>query len=297
MLFAQTGTTNTLSNPSAVEEVNPYMIALWWLIPLAIAAVWIALTVRSNQAKERRKKAINQSETTKSKDQRRAPLTSQSSASMDTTLPMQDKPNSTPSSTSSSTGQKKSKKDKSKVKTAAEPTDRESIQTNETAVSTVPNTLEANVAAISPALSATQPNTETKPSSAIFEPLRDAARSRRKSYPDDNSESRDSRGDSSLRDNDAYNQLFGGKFERIIPKQSLRSVASRWPVSESPLKTQTPAVTRAQPTVQNVLPVAETLESPKMPEPVKGLKSFVSKVKSLPESDLPPDKPSDDLQP
>ena len=221
MLFAQTGTNSTVPRKIADAEVNPYLIALWWIVPLAIAAIWIAITVRSNnaKAKAKAKQRLSQAEATKSKE---AKKTAPSSVTVDSeTTPI----DSSETRRSQVDRQPKKKKEKTKSKQKTETitpsvSASSEVAASDTIVATKSTELEASNA--NPAIA------EPKPSNAIFEPLRDASRGRRKVYNDESMDSRDERGDSGARENDAYNQIFGGKFERIIPKQSLRSVANRW---------------------------------------------------------------------
>jgi len=280
MLFAQTGMTSSLPRKPAEPEVNPYMIALWWIVPLALAAVWIALIVRSNQTKYRIKRASNQEDSLKSKEQRKVAI------SIETPDAIRD-PAAPPDLRTPQLSSKKSKKEKSKGKQK----EKGPVSAQETAPISdtsrkASESREAVVQAETPTTTAIASSAiEPKPSTAIFESLRDATRGRRKAFVQENFDNRESRDDSSSRENDAYNQLFGGKFERIIPKQSLRSVANRWPAAEATAsKSNAPSVARMQPSPPAIAPAATTQTLPENPAPAEGLKSFVSKVKNSPET-------------
>ncbi len=281
MLFAQTGTNPILPKTPLEAEVNPYLIALWWLVPLVIAAIWIALTVRSNKIKSDRRQRINAMDASKSKELKKSSPPNEEAFSISA---------STPSSTSNvppKTGLNTSKKEKNKRKQKAKPP----VSAAEAPTLVVPPEKISALHATETQASTASP-AEPKPSNAIFEPLRDASKGRRKAFADATFDNRDAREESVSRENDAYNQLFGGKFERIIPKQSLRSVASRWPAPEPEQpKTSAPVVARTPQSVKTIVPetIAETrLETP---GPAQGLKSFVSKVKSVPaDAELPSDE-------
>ncbi len=278
MLFAQTGTNSTVPRKIADAEVNPYLIALWWIVPLAIAAIWIAITVRSNnaKAKAKAKQRLSQAEATKSKEIKKTPPSSVTVGSETTPIDSSETRRQTDR-------QPKKKKEKTKSKQKTEPitpsvSASPEVATGDMIAEKQSTELEASNA--NPAIA------EPKPSNAIFEPLRDASRGRRKVYNDESMDNRDERGDSTSRENDAYNQIFGGKFERIIPKQSLRSVANRWPTEETqPAKTAMPVVASTQPSNPVATPTNANSETQvETPAPAKGLKSFVSKVKSMPET-------------
>ncbi len=279
MLFAQTGTNSVLPIVPLEAEVNPYLIALWWIVPLAIAAIWIALIVISNKAKTKTRRRLNAEDVSKSKEPRKSAPSNEDATRV---------PSSTESSESRkipTAGQIKKKKDKNKGKQKTKPPvpvelDSASLVQSETMASSAKGPE-------SPASAASQAIAEPKPSNAIFEPLSDASKGRRKAFANEIFNSRESREDSSPRENDAYDQLYGGKFERIIPRQSLRSVANRWPTADTqPTKSSAVVVSRSTPAAPAVAPDSIAQSLPETPAPVKGLASFVSKVKSSPDPEL-----------
>ncbi len=324
MLFAQTGTASIPSSKKAEAEVDPYMIALWWIVPLALFALWVAFKVRSNHAKARANQRLNQSEPSKSKELKRmaprhidedSPSTENRSSATAASTAVTNVNDSTATALSpdlgsranyqKTSGQSKKKKEKSKGHQPTQP--KPPKESPPTAAPTSDPIAAATMAGSQPP-NENQPPLEPKPSSAIFEPLRNASLSRRKSSPEQTRDDREDRVDSISKENDAYNQIFGGKFERIIPKQSLRTVANRWPAEATqPPKKPVPASVRTPSSSSDGIPANSNLNTGKpapnpldstsssvsdsaaapsaTPAPAKGLKGFVSKVKSLPNTE------------
>ena len=126
---------------------------------------------------------------------------------------------------------------------------------------------------------------ESKPVNAIFEPLRDAVKERkRQKYGEESSDQFESNDSSRQREPDLVSQLFGGKFERIVPKASIRSYANRWPAAEAQQVKLTPASTPRPQPIATAIPAAVSVPVPVTSAPEMGLKSFVSKVKKSDDS-------------
>ena len=126
--------------------------------------------------------------------------------------------------------------------------------------------------------------TDSKPVNAIFEPLRDAVIVRKKSqYREDSVDSYDSQASAKQRVPEAVSEMFGGKFERLVPRASIRSHTNRWPAPVPQPSKSVPAITLQPQPVETVK--LEAVSDPVAPETAQGLKSFVSKVKKSEESD------------
>ncbi len=274
MLIAQTS--------SIDSQGNSTVSILWWLLPLAVAIIWIAWFFRANKVKSNRSRPANAGSAQKQKSHRT------SSASNDRFDAVSDKSDSVDSSQARTTGKNKKKKEKNKGNRKNKPTvpaSLESVVKAESPTKRVSDKItEPQRPVVQDAITVPQAMTEPKPSNAIFEPLREVLKERRKSSVEENTDSYSAKNESRPRENDAFNQIFGGKFERIVPKATIRSVANRWPAATGEQIKRSETITprpQAQPAPQSAMTPNVASE----PAPAKGLKSFVSKVKSSTDSD------------
>jgi len=269
MLIAQTGS-NTLA--PAVELPGSAPVSnLWWMLPVAAAIFAIAwflrprktesqLPAKSNKDSDRKSAARNKfvaSETSKHDPTTEDQKTVRTKAS----------------------GSKKKKAGKKKLPLNAKPAQPQVV---------------AVLAAVSPPeMSSTQalPSNATvektaadsKPVNAIFEPLRDAVIVRKKSqHKEESVDAYDSQAAAKQRVPEAVSEMFGGKFERIVPRASIRSHADRWPAPVPQPSKSTPTIAQRPQPVETVK--LEVVSDPVAPEVAQGLKSFVSKVKKSEES-------------
>ena len=269
MLIAQTGS-NTLAPAPELPGDAP-VSNLWWLLPLAAAIFALAWYLRARKTESQLPAKSTRDSDRKSATRRK--LVATETAKQDSTTE-DEKPVRTKAS-----GSKKKKTSKKKLPPNAKPTQPKVV---------------AVVAAVSPpemsSTQALQSNatvektaTDAKPVNAIFEPLRDAVIVRKKSqYREESVDDYDSQASAKQRVPEAVSEMFGGKFERMVPRASIRSHANRWPAPSTQPSKSTPTIT---PRPQPVEPVKlEAVSDPVAPEVPQGLKSFVSKVKKSDES-------------
>ncbi len=272
-----------IAQMTAVDsQGNSILSILWWLLPLTVAIIWIAWFFRANKGQSNRARTNNSGPAVKSKGHRKS---SASNVSTDAVLTKTETFESSPARTPS---KKKKKKEKNKGIRKDKPTLPTSIESEAVSPSKKASdkSTEAQRPVVQAAIAVSQPVTEPKPSNAIFEPLRQVRKERRRSPVEDTTDNNLMRNESRTRENDAFNQIFGGKFERIVPKATIRSVPNRWPVSATPQVKSSETIT---PKPQRVTPPAAsntiTPNVPPEPAPANGLKSFVSKVKSSTDSE------------
>ncbi len=276
MLIAQT---------TAIDsQGNSTVSILWWLLPLAVAIIWIAWFFRVNKGQSNRARPANAGPAPKQKGHRTG------SASSDRSDAVSEKSDSFDLSHPRTTGKNKKKKEKNKGNRKNKPTVPASVESVVKADSPTKSASDKITGLQRPvvqdAITVSQATNEPKPSNAIFEPLREVLKERRKSSVEDNADNYSAKNESRPRENDAFNQIFGGKFERIVPKATIRSVANRWPVSSTPqIKTSETITPRSQPITQPTASNTMIPNVPPEPAPEKGLKSFVSKVKSSTDSE------------
>ena len=270
MLIAQTGS-NALF-PVAEPEGSTSVSNLWWMLPLAAAIFAFAWYLRPRKAvsqpAEKSSKGHGRKSSVRTRDAVSEPQLLES-------LPGDQQP----TSTTRTIGSKKKKSSKKK-----------NASTNKTTQSlpVVAAVTEVAVADVGKATVSTPTNAsqsvstvakevpDPKPVNAIFEPLRDAVKERRKSQYVEESGVADSNSTSKQREPDLVQQLFGGKFERIVPRASIRSHADRWPApAAQQVKNTDTIASRPQP-MEAAKP--EPVTVPAALAPAKGLKSFVSKV-------------------
>ncbi len=273
-----------IAQTTAVDsQGNSILSILWWLLPLTVAIIWIAWFFLANKGQSNRVRPNNSGPAAKSKGHRK------SSASNDSTDAVSMKTETFESSPARTTGKKKKKKEKNKGNRKDKPTVPTSIESGVKAESpskkASDKSTEAQTPVVQAAIAVSQPVTEPKPSNAIFEPLREVRKERRKSSVDDTTDNDFTKNESRPRENDAFNQIFGGKFERIVPKATIRSVPNRWPVSATPQVKSSETITpKPQRITPPAVPKTITPNVPMEPAPANGLKSFVSKVKSSTDS-------------
>ena len=267
MLIAQTGS-NTMA-PLAEPQGSPAASNLWWMLPVAAAIFALAAYLRP-------RKSVPQPLAKFNKNSERKSATRVNVATSDTAVKdsrTQDRPQSASSDTRSAKKKKSSKKKSQQTaKQTATPTAVASVSSagkiaalDSTAAVAVPT----NTTKVSKEI------TESKPVNAIFEPMRDAVKARkRQKFGEEPADAFESNDDS--RQPDLVSQLFGGKFERMVPKANIRSYANRWPAPAAQQVKLTPAVAeRPQPIAA---PIPEAVNVPVTSVPEMGLKSFVSKV-------------------
>ena len=269
MLIAQTGS-NTLAPAAELPGSTP-VSNLWWMLPLAAAIFALAWYLRPKKTESRLPTKSNKESDRKSVA--RSKLLASETAKQDTTT---DDPK--PVRTKSN-GSKKKKTSKKKLSSNAKPAQPQVV---------------AAVVAISPpdmfSTNAIQSNAtvektaaDPKPVNAIFEPLREAVKVRKKSqYREESIDAYESQASAKQRVPEAVSEMFGGKFERIVPRPSIRSHADRWPAPVPQPSRSTPVVIPRPEPVETVK--MEAVSDPVTPAVTDGLKSFVSKVKKTDDS-------------
>ena len=284
MLIAQTGTGSASPTNAADLQGNSTVAILWWLVPLAVAVIWIAWYVRAKRPQPNLAKTSNPGHRPSSKKPRN------NSVSNDVSDAGSEIAESIDSSRPRNTGSKKKKKDKNKgnrksIPTIPAPTE-SPLKAGPPVMASNEKSPDVQTTLIHDAVSAPQVKSEPKASNAIFEPLRTVSKERRKSSVERTSENFSSKNDSRPSENDAFNQLFGGKFERIIPKATIRSTPNRWPTPVSQqVKSSEPVDVRPQSIAPVINPTTLNPIQSDTQIPAIGLKSFVTKVKSSSSSD------------
>jgi hypothetical protein len=265
MLIAQTGTQATPSTIAESQGTNDFM-SWWWLLPLAAVILSLILYSRNRKAQPKasdRKKDAKSSRISTADTNRREGLEDRQDAAKQSLPTAQ---------------QKKRKKEKGKGNRKNTPS---LASKTEPQIAAKPAEPSVESVATQPAPSTAEVLAAPKPSIAIFEPLRDASKGRRKASVE--FASAETLPETFSRPKEVES-LFGGKFERAIPKPSLRTVANRWPQPASPHQTVSHVAESAQVLAEPAnLPSPKAsveLLSPPPPPPAKGLSSFVSKVKS-----------------
>lgn len=272
MLIAQTGS-NTVA-PLAEPQGSPAASNLWWMLPVAVAIVALAAYLRLRKSVPQPPAKFNKNSERKSAT--RGSATRVNVATSDTAVKdsrTQDRPQSASSDTRSAKKKKSSKKKSQQTaKQTATPTAVASVS-SAGKIAALDST--AAVAAPTNTAKVSKEITESKPVNAIFEPMRDAVKARkRQKFEEEPADAFESNDDS--RQPDLVSQLFGGKFERMVPKANIRSYANRWPAPAAQQVKLTPAVAeRPQPIAA---PIPEAVNVPVTSAPEMGLKSFVSKV-------------------
>ena len=269
MLIAQTGS-NTLAPAAELPGSTP-VSNLWWMLPLAAAIFALAWYLRP-------KKTHSQLPTKSNKDTYRKSAVRNKPADSETARQDPTTEDQKPVRTKSN-GSKKKKTSKKKLPSNAKPAQPQVV---------------AVLAAISPpdmsSTQALQSNAtvekvaaDPKPVNAIFEPLREAVKVRKKQqYREESVDAYDSQASARQRVPEAVSEMFGGKFERIVPRASIRSHSNRWPAPAPQPSQSTPTITPRPQPVETVKD--ESVSDPVAPAVANGLKSFVSKVKKSDES-------------
>ena len=284
MLIAQTGTGSASPSNAAELQGSSSVAILWWLVPLAVAVIWIAWYFRA----KRPQPTLTKNSKPSSRQSAKRPRNT--SASNDVTDASSVTAESIDSTKPRNTGSKKKKKDKNKGNRKSKPvipSAESPLKAGPPLMATSEKSPDGQATSKHDAGGVPPPSkTEPKPSNAIFEPLRTVSKERRRSSAENNSEINSSRNDSRPRENDAFDQIFGGKFERIIPKATIRSTASRWPTPTTQrVKSSEPVAEKPQPIAPASHPITLNPVLPEAQIPAIGLKSFVTKVKSSSSSD------------
>ena len=292
MMLAQTGIESVSS--TAATPAESASTAFWWLVLLAIACLALTWYLRRlNNAK---------SETSGRKDSQKRP--SPKAKTAEPVLPNEletprdsdtnrqfkaSKSSSKKKKKSQSKGQQNSKKlerkqDAPKVEMSRVPEATISSEKTPGAAKSDEISMESASTSLSPATASTP-----VPVAAIFEPLRKVVPPRRKrSSLDVATEGKTS---PSVNEESVNRPASGGKFERMVPSTTFnRAAASRWPAS---MTTPVERSIQARPAEAKLesKPVGSgpALQTTALPHPAipaaKGLKSFVSKVKSATSSD------------
>jgi len=273
MLIAQTGS-NTLAPAAELPGSTP-VSNLWWMLPLAAAIFALAWFLRPKKPQLQLPPKSNKDSDRKSAARNK--LLASETAKQDPTTedrePVRTKSN----------GSKKKKTSKKKLPSNAKPAQPQVM-----------------IAVSPPDMSPTQAlqnkvpiekvAADPKPVNAIFEPLREAVIVRKKQqYREESVDAYDSQASAKQRIPEAVSEMFGGKFERIVPRASIRSHADRWPAAAFQPSKSSPTITPRPQPVETVKD--EAVSDPVAPAVVNGLKSFVSKVKKSDESSSEPALP------
>ncbi len=272
MLIAQTGS-NTVA-PLAEPQGSAAASNLWWILPVGVAIFAIAAYLRLRksvpQPTAKSNKNADRKSATRGSSTRGKVATSETAAKDSSTV---NRPQSASSDTRSAKKKKSSKKKSQQtVKQTAPPAAVASVA-SVGAIATLNST--SAVAAPTNSTKVSKEITESKPVNAIFEPMRDAVKERkRQKFGEEPADAFESNDDS--RQPDLVSQLFGGKFERMVPKANIRSYANRWPAPVAQQVKLRPTVTEQPQPIAAPIPEADSVPLTSAPE--MGLKSFVSKV-------------------
>jgi len=266
MLIAQTGS-NTLAPAAELPGSTP-VSNLWWMLPLAAAIFALAWYLRP-------KKTASQLPTKSNKDSYRKSAARSKPADSETAMQDSTTEDQKPVRTKSN-GSKKKKTSKKKLASNAKPAQSQVMVAVSPPEMSPTQALQNNVPVEKVAA-------DPKPVNAIFEPLREAVKVRKKQqYREESVDAYDSQASAKQRIPEAVSEMFGGKFERIVPRASIRSHADRWPVTAPQPSKSTPTITPRPQPVETVKD--EAVSDPVAPVVADGLKSFVSKVKKTEES-------------
>ena len=280
MLIAQTGS-NTVA-PIAEPQGSPAPSNLWWILPVAMAIFAITAYLRLRKNVPQPPAKFNKNSDRKSAT--RGSATRVNVATSDTAVKdsrTQDRPQSASSDTRSAKKKKSSKKKSQQtVKQTATPTAVASVS-SAGKIAALDST--AAVAVPTNTTNVSKEITESKPVNAIFEPMRDAVKERkRQRFGEEPADAFESNDNSRQREPDLVSQLFGGKFERMVPKANIRSYANRWPAPAAQQVKLEPTVAERPQPIAAAIPEATSVPVTSAPE--MGLKSFVSKVKKSDDS-------------
>ena len=293
MMIAQTGI-DSVSSTAAPPAVSASS-AMWWLVPLAIAC--LALTWYLRRLNNAAPKISGRKDSQKKPSSKVSSVASVLSAELETPRDNDNdrqfkasKSSSKKKKKSQSKGQQNSKKLDGKQdapKVAVSHVAEGTISSEKTSGPAKSDEISVELAStsLSPATASTP-----VPVAAIFEPLRNVVPPRRKiSSLDVATEGKKS---PSVNEESVNRPASGGKFERMVPSTAFnRAAASRWPAS---MTTPVERSVQARPAESKMesKPVGSgpALPTSALPHPAipaaKGLKSFVSKVKSATSSDL-----------
>ena len=292
-MIAQTGIDTAASTVPPAESAST---AIWWLVPLAIACLALTWYLRrlntatSNQSdrKDSQKRPSSKARSVASvtSDEREAPK------DKDTSRPIHaSKSSSKKKKKGQSNNQQKGKKPNGKQdgtpvvlgNVAAAKSSSESLSSSAKSPLTSEIAPESASASSSPAAAVNSP-IPAAPVAAIFEPLRNVVPPRRKMASPE--PSTDDKKPQSAFEESVSRPASGGKFERMVPSTAYtRASASRWPASMT-TPVERPVPVRTAESKAESKPVASVPASPHPAIPAtKGLKSFVSKVKSSTSSD------------
>lgn len=287
MMIAQTGVDSVSS--AAVPPAESASTAIWWLIPLAISC--LALTWYLRRMNNAASKPAGR------KDSQKKPLSKTKSVASVLSEELEtprDSDNDLPIKASKSSSKKKKKgqsKGQQNSKKLHGKQDYPKVVVNSVAHATVSNekdsasTKSAEIAIESVSTQLPLATTPTPvPVAAIFEPLRNVVPPRRKVSSLE--VSNEGKKQPSVNEELVTRSASGGKFERLVPSTAYtRAAASRWPASmTTSIEKSLPAKpTESKPESKPVTNVS-ALPAAALPHSAipaaKGLRSFVSKVKS-----------------
>ncbi len=288
-MIAQTGIDSVSS--TVVPPAESASTAIWWLIPLAIACLALTwylrrlnnATSKNSSRKDSQKKLSSKAKSVVSglRDEQEAP---------------KDNDNNRQIKASSKKKKKVQSKNQQNSKNPNGKQDDAKVVINsvaEAAISTEKMSASAKSAeSAMESASTSLPAATTLPPvpvAAIFEPLRNVVPPRRRNASLE--ASTEDKKPQSVNEESANRPASGGKFERMVPSTAYtRAAASRWPASMT-TQVERPVQARHAEAKPESKPVANVAALPTvaLPHPAipaaKGLKSFVSKVKSASSAD------------
>jgi hypothetical protein len=288
-MIAQTGIESVSSTP-AVSPAESASTAIWWLVPLAIAC--LALTWYLRRLNNTTQKISGRKDSQKKPSSK---IKSVTTVLSDEPAPARDSDNNRQIKASKSSAKKKKKgqtKGQQNSKKLNEKQNDPKVVPDRVAVAAISSEkisapakpAEIAIESVSASLlPATTP--VPAPVAAIFEPLRNVVPPRRKhSSLEDSSEGKKPQ---SVNEESVTRPASGGKFERMVPSTAYtRAAANRWPASmTTPIERTTPVRTAESKADSKPVASVTAVQTSALPQPVipaaKGLKSFVSKVKSV----------------
>lgn len=300
-MIAQTGIDSVVS--TAVPPAESASTAIWWLVPLAIACLaltWYLRRLNAASSKISDRKDSQKSPSSKARSVASLPANEpETPIEKDASRPIHSsKSSSKKKKKGQSNSQQKGKKpngkqDDPKVMLSSVSSTKSSSE--ELSASAKSKVKSAEMATEPPSASAapeTKPAitpTPATPVAAIFEPLRSVVPPRRKTSSPELST--DDKTPQSAMEESINRPASGGKFERMVPSTAYtRAAASRWPASmttpaERPVPARTAEAKAESKPVASVSASATTASPHPVIPAAKGLKSFVSKVKSATSSD------------
>ena len=270
---------------SAPENASPSNNGWWWLLPLVVGVLSVIWYLRQSRNRSQAKSSSKPHQQTRASTNKSNLATHRDDSQVADTTPKRD--------TSANKSGKKKKKNKGKSERHAKPvalkqlTDLDQPKSGVSETKTIAGLRQDRLEKLEP-VKVPVPSPSLAPVNAIFEPLFDVVQHRKKST------ATPPEMPSHTNQTNVPAQSSGGKFERnIVTAAATRSIASRWPTTATQqTRSEKVLIPRPRFTPETDLtvnpknaPTQAAVSSPTNEEtpaavPTKGLKSFVTKVKS-----------------